>query len=126
MMKTEVTTPKAPQPIGPFSQAVVFGNTIYVSAQLALEVTTGKMILDDIESETRQVMENLKAILSEAGASLANVAKASIFLKNILDYERVNKVYGSYFSEPFPARETFQVSALPKNVNIEISLIAIK
>jgi len=125
-MKTNVTTPHAPNPIGPFSQAIVAGNMIFTSAQLALDTSTGKMMMSNIEEETGQVMENIKTILATAGADFSHVVKASIFLRNMQDYEKVNAVYGSYFTQPFPARETFEVGALPKYVNIEISVIAMK
>lgn len=111
-------------PIGPFSQAIIAGNLVFVSAQLSLNTTTGKMINDSIEAETSQVMENISAILQAAGTNLDRVVKASIFLKDMHDYAKVNKVYSSYFTEPYPARETIQVGALPMFVNVEISVIA--
>ena len=123
-MKKKVETPLAPLPIGPFSQAVMAGNLVFVSAQLSLDTATGKMINDSIEAETSQVMKNISAILQEAGTDLNHVVKASIFLKDMHDYAKVNKVYSSYFTEPYPARETIQVGALPMFVNIEISVIA--
>jgi 2-iminobutanoate/2-iminopropanoate deaminase len=125
-MKTAVFTSDAPIPMGPFSQAVIAGNLVFVSAQLALDVSTGKMMMENIEAETKQVMENVKAILAEAGCNFNHVVKGSIFLKDMQDYTKVNAVYASYFIEPFPARETIQVVALPRNVNIEISVIATK
>jgi 2-iminobutanoate/2-iminopropanoate deaminase len=125
-MKTKVETPQAPTPIGPFSQAVIAGNLAFVSAQLSRNQVTGEMINHTIEAETAQVMENIKAILQAAGAGLNQVVKASIFLKNMQDYAVVNDVYASYFTAPYPARETIQVGALPMNVNIEISVIAMK
>ena len=111
-------------PIGPFSQAIIANNLVFVSAQLSRNTATGKMINDSIEAETSQVMENISAILQAAGASLDHVVKASIFLKDMHDYAKVNQVYSSYFTEPYPARETIQVGALPMFVNIEISVIA--
>lgn len=125
-MKTGIITSQAPTPMGPFSQAVDTGNFVFVSAQLALNVFAGKMIMENIEAETQQVMENIKAILAEAGLDFNHVVKSSIFLKDMQDYGKVNAVYASYFKEPFPARETIQVAALPLNVNIEISVIAVK
>jgi len=125
-MITKVKTPDAPKLIGPFSQAIVAGNLVFVSAQFAQNFSTGELVLDNIEAETKLVMENIKAILTEAGVDCSNVAKCSIFLKNMADYSTVNEIYGAYFSEPFPARETIQVAGLPKNVNIEISVIAVK
>ncbi|HVV04811.1 MAG TPA: Rid family detoxifying hydrolase [Puia sp.] len=123
-MKKAVRSPHAPLPMGPFSQAIVAGGFVFVSALLAEDVTTGKLVQDDIEAETRQVMDNLQAILREAGVDFSHAVKCSIFLKDMNDYARVNKVYSSYFREPFPARETIQVADLPKHVNVEISVIA--
>jgi 2-iminobutanoate/2-iminopropanoate deaminase len=124
-MRKKVLTPNAPTPIGPFSQAVIAGNMVFVSAQLALNTATNTMMMNDIETETTQVMNNIQAILKEAGADFHHVVKASIFLKDMNDYEKVNAVYASYFTEPFPARETIEVGALPKFVNVEISVIAL-
>jgi len=112
--------------MGPFSQAIVAGGFVFVSALLAEDVTTGKLVQDDIEAETRQVMDNLQAILREAGVDFSHAVKCSIFLKDMNDYGRVNKVYSSYFRKPYPARETIQVADLPKHVNIEISVIAVQ
>lgn len=125
-MKIEVKTPNAPTPIAPYSQAVIAANTIYVSAQLARDMSTGELVTDSIEAETKQVLENIKAILAEANADYNDVVKVSIFLKDMQNYEAVNSVYNTYVSEPFPARETIEVGALPKNVNIEISAIAVR
>ena len=124
-MKQQITTTHAPWPIGPFSQAIIAGNLIFVSAQFSRNTVTGEMVNHSIEAETTQVMENLKAILQEAGTDLDHVVKASIFLRDMHDYAKINEVYGSYFKEPYPARETIQVGALPMFVNIEISVIAI-
>lgn len=124
-MKTKVNTPKAPTPLARYSQAVIAGNLVFVSAMLGEDISTGKLVLDNIEAETTQVMENIKTILVEAGVNFSNVVKSSLFLKDMQDYARVNAVYGSYVSEPFPARETIQVGGLPMNVNIEISVIAV-
>lgn len=125
-MKTAVRTSNAPAPIGPFSQAITAGNMIFVSAQFARNALTGEFIMDTIEAETRQVMNNISAILKEAGVDYSHVVKASIFLKNMQDYAAVNTIYSSYLSEPYPARETIQVGGLPMNVNIEISVISVK
>jgi 2-iminobutanoate/2-iminopropanoate deaminase len=111
--------------MGPFSQAVIANGFVFVSALLAEDVATGKLIQDDIEAETRQVMENLLAILREVGVDFGSAVKCTIYLKDMNDYARVNKVYSSYFSEPFPARETVQVVDLPRHVNVEISVIAL-
>lgn len=125
-MRTIVKTTQAPQPMGPFSQAIVAGNLVFVSAQLSQVPATDEMINDTIEAETAQVMNNIKAILMEAGVDFSKVVKASIFLKDMQDYAKMNAVYSSYFEEPFPARETIQVAGLPLDVNIEISVIAVK
>ena len=125
-MKTEVVSTKAPVPIGPFSQAVVAGNLVFVSAQFAMNPATGVFVMETIEAETAQVMDNIQAILQEAGCHFSQVVKSSIFLTDIQEYGKVNAVYSSYFKGPFPARETVQVEGLPKNVHIEISVIAAK
>ncbi|WP_345949389.1 RidA family protein [Mucilaginibacter sp. PAMB04274] len=125
-MSTIVNTTNAPAPIGPYSQAVLAGNMLFVSGQIALDPASGELILTDIPTETTKVMENIKAILTEAGLEFGNVVKSSIFLKDMGDFAKVNEIYGSYFSSNFPARETVQVAALPKNVNVEISVIAYK
>jgi len=124
-MKQQITTIHAPLPIGPFSQAIVAGNLVFVSAQLSRNTATGEMVNHSIEAETAQVMENIKAILHEAGTDLNHVVKASIFLRDMHDYATVNEIYAGYFTEPYPARETTQVLALPMFVNIEISVIAL-
>ncbi|MBS3993035.1 MAG: RidA family protein [Bacteroidetes bacterium] len=126
-MKKIINTPHAPAPIGPYNQAVVFGNTIYISGQIPLHPVTGELVMDSIQSETKQVMENLKAILTAADMTFENVVKASIFISDMNNFGAINEVYGAYFNnETAPARETVQVSCLPKNVNVEISMIAIK
>jgi 2-iminobutanoate/2-iminopropanoate deaminase len=125
-MKTEIKTPDAPQPIGPFSQAVAAGNMIFVSAQFARDAITNEFQMENIKAETKKVMSNIKAILQKAGTDFTDVVKSSIFLKNMGDYAKVNEVYNSYFTAPYPARETIQVGDLPMHVNIEISVIAIK
>lgn len=124
-MKIIINTTNAPAPIGPYSQAVLAGNFLFVSGQIPLSPVTGELVTDNIKAEARQVMENIKAILTEAGAGFANVIKTTIFLKDMQDFAQVNEVYGAYFTEAFPARETVQVAGLPKNVNVEISVTAI-
>jgi 2-iminobutanoate/2-iminopropanoate deaminase len=126
-MKKIIYTENAPAPIGPYNQAVLVGNTLYTSGQIALNPKTMELVLDDIETETKQVMENMKAVLAAAEMTFENVIKTSIFIMNMEDFSRINSVYGAYFNEATaPARETVQVACLPKNVNIEISMIAIK
>jgi 2-iminobutanoate/2-iminopropanoate deaminase len=126
-MKKIIYTKKAPAPIGPYNQAVLFGNTLYTSGQIALHPETMELVLDDIKTETKQVMENLKAVLEAAEMTFENVVKATIFIMNMGDFAEINTVYGQYFNETTaPARETIQVATLPKNVNIEISIIAMK
>ena len=124
-MKKIIFTDKAPAPIGPYNQAVLVGNTLYTSGQIALNPATMELVLDDIETETKQVMENMKAVLAAADMTFENVIKTTIFIMNMGDFTRINTVYGSYFDEATaPARETVQVACLPKNVNIEISMVA--
>jgi len=126
-MKKIINTSKAPAPIGPYNQAVLSGNTLYTSGQIALSPTTGELVNSSIEIETKQVMENMKAVLTEAGMTFENVVKSSIFISNMHDFTKINAVYGNYFNpETAPARETVEVSNLPKFVNVEISMIAIK
>lgn len=125
-MKTSISTTKAPEPMGPFSQAIIAGNLIFISAQLARDIETGTLVMQNIQAETTQVMKNLEAILEAAGIDFNHVVKSSIFLKNMNDYAIVNEVYSTYFRKPFPARETIQVADLPAHVNIEISMIAVK
>ena len=126
-MKKIIFTDKAPAPIGPYNQAVLVGNTLYTSGQIALNPTTMELVLDNIETETKQVMENMKAVLEAAEMTFENVAKTTIFIMNMEDFARINSVYGSYFDEKIaPARETVQVAFLPKGVNVEISMIAVK
>ncbi len=125
-MKKIITTIKAPAPIGPYSQAILNGNTLYTSGQIAINPKNGELVLDDIKKETEQVMQNLKAILEEVGMSFENVIKTTIFLSNMNNFAQVNEVYGSYFNEDTaPARETVAVAALPKFVNVEISVLAV-
>jgi len=126
-MKTIITTSKAPAPIGPYSQAVLSGNTLYTSGQIAFNPETMALVLDDIKTEAKQVMENMKAVLTEAGMTFENVVKTSIFISDMNNFSQINEVYGSYFNEATaPARETVQVARLPKDVNVEISMIAVK
>ena len=126
-MKKIITTPLAPAPVGPYNQAVMINDTLYVSGQIAIIPATGALSLTTIEEETKQVMENLKAILSEAGLRFENVVKTTIFLSDMEMFSRVNAIYGQYFdADKAPARETVQVANLPKYVNVEISCIAVK
>jgi 2-iminobutanoate/2-iminopropanoate deaminase len=125
-MKKIIFTDKAPAPIGPYSQAVMIGNTLYTSGQIAINPETGDLVVSDIENETRQVMENMKAVLDAAGMTFENVIKSTIFISNMDDFASINTIYGAYFNEKTaPARETVQVARLPKNVNVEISMIAV-
>jgi 2-iminobutanoate/2-iminopropanoate deaminase len=124
MEKTIIRTDNAPAPIGPYNQAVQFGNMLFISGQIALDPASGNLVMDDIKTETNLVMKNLQAILAEAGMNFGNVIKTTIFLIDMGQFSQVNEVYGSYFSEGAPARETVQVSGLPKGVNVEISMIA--
>jgi 2-iminobutanoate/2-iminopropanoate deaminase len=125
-MKKIIFTEKAPAPIGPYNQAVLVGNTLYTSGQIAINPTTGNLVIETIEEETKQVMENMKAVLDAAGMTFENVVKSTIFISNMNDFATINSVYGGYFNEKTaPARETVQVACLPKNVNVEISMIAI-
>jgi len=126
-MKTIITTDKAPQPIGPYSQAVLVGTTLYTSGQIALHPETGKLVTDSIVAETTQVMNNLKAVLEAADMTFENVIKASIFISDMNSFAAINAIYGQYFEEATaPARETVEVANLPKFVNVEISVIAVK
>ncbi|RYD78365.1 MAG: RidA family protein [Sphingobacteriales bacterium] len=124
-MKKIITTTNAPAPIGPYSQAVQAGNFLFVSGQVAINPENGELNIGSIDEETHQVMRNLKAVLLEAGLTFDNVVKSTIFLSDMGTFAQVNEIYGQYFSADFPARETVQVSVLPKNVNVEISVIAI-
>ncbi|HQW68384.1 MAG TPA: RidA family protein [Flavobacterium sp.] len=127
-VKKIIFTDKAPAPIGPYNQAVLVNETtLYTSGQIALHPQTMELVLDDIETETKQVMENMKAVLEAANMGFDNVVKTTIFIMDMNDFTRINTVYGSYFDEKTaPARETVQVACLPKNVNVEISMIAVK
>jgi len=123
-MKEIINSPLAPAPIGPYSQAVKVGGTLYLSGQIAINAASGELINDSIESETKQVMENIGYVLEAAGMNYGHIIKCSIFLKDMDNFNRVNEVYGSFFSSDFPARECVQVAKLPKNVNVEITAIA--
>ncbi|WP_025741732.1 Rid family detoxifying hydrolase [Aquimarina pacifica] len=126
-MKKIITTDNAPAPIGPYNQAIMTGNTLYTSGQIAIHPKTGVLILDTIKTETNQVMLNLKAILDKVDMTFENVIKTTIFLSDMNNFAEVNEVYGNYFDESTaPARETVAVAALPKFVNVEISVIAVK
>jgi len=123
-MKKIINTADAPAPIGPYSQAVMSGNMLFISGQIALVPGTADLADADIATETTQVMKNLQAILTEAGMNFSHVVKTNIFLSDMGLFAQVNEVYGSYFTADFPARETIAVKGLPKNVNVEISMIA--
>lgn len=125
MQLSAIQTPDAPAAIGPYSQAIKAGNLLFVSGQIPINPATGQVVSGDITAETHQVMKNLDAILTKAGGSLNNVAKATIFIKDMNDFAKINEVYAGYFSGIFPARETVEVSRLPKDVNVEISVIAL-
>ena len=124
-MKKIIYTKNAPSPIGPYNQAILTGNILYTSGQIAIDPLTGKLQIDNIKKETKLVMENLKAVLLEAGMNFKNVIKSTIFISDMNNFSEINEVYASYFEEKdAPARETVEVSRLPKSVNIEISVIA--
>ncbi|MFV0305097.1 MAG: RidA family protein [Moheibacter sp.] len=124
-MKKTINTKNAPQAIGPYSQAILFEKTLFISGQIPMNPETGELVSGGVGEEAHQVMKNLKAILEEAGSSFSKAIKTSIFLKNMDDFALVNDIYASYFEEGnYPARETVQVSKLPKDVNVEISMIA--
>jgi len=124
-MKQIINTPNAPAPIGPYNQSVAFNGLLFVSGQIAINPATGDLVLDSIEDETHRVLQNLRAILDAAGSSLEQVLKATVFVRDMNQFGRINVVYGEYFKPEFaPARELVQVSELPKFVNIEISVIA--
>lgn len=126
-MKKIIFTEKAPAPIGPYNQAVLSGNTLYASGQIAINPATGELVTENINDETKQVMENIAAILEAANLTFENVVKATIFIMDMNNFAAINAIYGSYFDEKTaPARETVQVACLPKNVNVEISIIAVQ
>ena len=126
MEKKIINTPNAPAPIGPYSQAILANNILYISGQVCIDPATGNLKNKDLQEETHQVMHNLKAILQEAQMNFNNVVKTTIFLTDMNRFSEVNEIYGKYFEDDFPARETVQVSALPKFVNVEISMIAVR
>lgn len=124
--KQPIQTDKAPAPIGPYNQAIKVGDTYYVSGQIALDPETGKLVTDDLEAETHLVMAHIGAILAVDGMTHDHIVKSSIFLKSMGDFAQINEIYGSYFTGVYPARETVEVAGLPKGVNVEISVIAVK
>jgi 2-iminobutanoate/2-iminopropanoate deaminase len=124
-MKITIESKQAPAPIGPYSQAIKSGNFVFLSGQIALDPLSGELIMDTLENETHRVMQNIREVLAAAGCTFNDVIKTSIFLSDMNHFARVNAVYGSYFSGAFPARETVQVAGLPRNVNVEISVIAV-
>ena len=126
MPKTIITTTAAPAPIGPYNQAILTGNMLFISGQICIDPATGNLMNKDLQEETHQVMHNLKTILQEAGMDFAQVVKTTIFITDMNRFVEINEVYGKYFNDNFPARETVQVSALPRFVNVEISMIAVK
>ena len=126
MAKKIINTKNAPAPIGPYNQAIVVNDTIYISGQICIDPSTGNLKNKDVQEETHQVMQNLKSILQEAGMSFNDVVKTTIFITDMNRFSEINEIYGKYFDGDFPARETVQVSALPKFVNVEISMMAVK
>lgn len=127
MKKTIITSKNAPAPIGPYNQAVLSGNTLYISGQIPINSKSGELVQGDIKKETKQCMENLKAVLFEAGMTFESVIKATIFVTDMHQFSEINEIYGAYFNaETAPARETVEVSNLPKFVRVEISMIAVK
>lgn len=126
MKKSIIQSSDAPAPIGPYSQAVLKQDTLFLSGQVAIDPANGELVIGNIEAETRQVMKNLRAVLSAAGMDFSQVVKTTIYVKDLENFSRINEVYGSYFEVDPPARETVEVSRLPKDVNVEISCIAIK
>ena len=126
MDKQIIKTASAPAPIGPYNQAILTNNMLFISGQVCIDPATGSLKNQDVQQETHQVMHNLRSILTEAGMSFSNVVKTTIFITDMNRFSEINEVYGKYFDGDFPARETVQVSALPKFVNVEISMIAVK
>jgi 2-iminobutanoate/2-iminopropanoate deaminase len=126
MDKRIIKTTNSPAPIGPYNQAVLAGNTLYISGQICIDPATGDLKKKDVREETHQVMQNLKAILAAASMGFNHVVKTTIFITDMQQFGEINEVYGKYFEGDFPARETVQVAALPKYVNVEISMIAVK
>ncbi|HEY9059025.1 MAG TPA: RidA family protein [Pseudobacteroides sp.] len=125
MKKEVLTTKKAPEAIGPYSQAIKVGDFIYTSGQIPIEPVTGQIVPGGIEAQTKQVLENINAILTNAGSSFQNVIKSTVFVKNMNDFTAINNIYGQYFKEPYPARSLVEVARLPKDVLIEIEVIAL-
>jgi 2-iminobutanoate/2-iminopropanoate deaminase len=126
MSKTVIYSDQAPEPIGPYSQAILHGNMLFISGQIAIQKSSGKLLTDNITVETETVMFNLQEILKKADMDFSHIVKSSIFLKDMNNFPKVNEIYGTYFTNQAPARETVEVSRLPKDVNVEISCIAIK
>ncbi|TMI64985.1 MAG: RidA family protein [Bacteroidetes bacterium] len=126
MSRTVINTPNAPAPIGPYNQAIQSDHMLFISGQICIDPVSGQLKNKDIQEETHQVMHNLKAILTAAGMDFSNIVKTTIFITDMNRFGEINEVYGKYFTSDFPARETVQVSALPKFVNVEISMIAVK
>lgn len=126
MVKKIINTPDAPPPIGPYNQAILAGDTLYIAGQICLDAKTGELKNADVREETRQAMLNLQYVLQAAGMSFANVVKTTIFITDMKQFPEINEEYGKFFESDFPARETVQVAALPKFVNVEISMIAVK
>jgi 2-iminobutanoate/2-iminopropanoate deaminase len=125
MEREVIESPNAPAAIGPYSQAIKVGNTLYCSGQIALDPATGELANESIEAETRQVLENLSAVLAEAGYALSDVVRTTVYMTEMEDYAKINEIYGTYFTDDPPARAAVQIAALPKNVNVEISCIAV-
>lgn len=123
-MKKIINTSNAPAPIGPYNQAVLVNGMLYTSGQIAIDPKTNELVIDEIKKETHLVMENLKAVLAAADMTFQDVIKTTIFISDMNNFAQINEVYGSYFLADFPARETVEVACLPKNVNVEISVIA--
>ena len=126
MTKKIINTTKAPAPIGPYSQAILAGTTLYVSGQVAFDPETGSLVTNTIQNETHRVMKNMEAILIEAGYSFSDIVKCTIFVKDLNNFAAINEVYGIYVGDAKPARETVEVARLPRDVNVEISCIAVK
>jgi 2-iminobutanoate/2-iminopropanoate deaminase len=126
MEKKIIITPDAPQPIGPYNQAILVNGTLYCSGQIALDPKTGTMVQDSIEAETNMVMQNVGAVLKASDMDYGNIVKTSIFISDMNQFGRINETYAKYFEKDFPARETVQVSRLPKDANVEISVVAVK
>jgi 2-iminobutanoate/2-iminopropanoate deaminase len=125
-MKKIINTINAPAPIGPYNQAVLLNGILYTSGQIAIHPATNELVIDEIKKETKMVMENLKSVLAAADMTMEDVVKTTIFISNMNNFAQINEIYGSYFTSDFPARETVEVSCLPKNVNVEISVVASK